>query len=153
VSQRGVQLVIGKLLTDMDFRQRFEAKGRPCLVRLRERGIDLNETEITALAETDSRVWSAMAQRIDRRLHRVTRVKRERANTRIPQHLTERQQRVLAKLCEGRSNREIAIEEGVSEGAVKATVRQLFRKTGVQRRTRLVRLALESALTATRPPS
>jgi DNA-binding NarL/FixJ family response regulator len=60
--------------------------------------------------------------------------------------LTERQQRVLWSVSEGFSNKEIAAVEGVSEGAVKATLQQLFRKTLVRRRAQLVRLAIESAL-------
>jgi DNA-binding NarL/FixJ family response regulator len=150
VSQRGVQLVIGKLLTDADFRERFEAHGRECLAGLREGGIDLNEIEMAALVETDPPVWSRMAKEIDRRLRRVVTVTSERANQRLRRHLTERQQRVLSGVCEGLSNKEIAAEEGVSESAVKATLQQLFRKTRVRRRAQLVRLAFEGVLAAAR---
>ena len=38
----------------------------------------------------------------------------------------------------------------VPEGAVKSIVQQLFRKAGVRKRGQLVRVALESALTAAR---
>jgi DNA-binding NarL/FixJ family response regulator len=150
VSQRGVQLVIGKLLTDADFRERFEAHGGECLAGLREGGIDLNEIEMAALVETDPPVWSRMAKEIDRRLRRVVTVTSERANQRLRRHLTERQQRVLSGVCEGLSNKEIAAEEGVSESAVKATLQQLFRKTRVRRRAQLVRLAFEGVLAAAR---
>ena len=148
MSQRGVQLVIGKLLTDSDFRHRFEAHGGKCLVVLREQGVDLNDIEMAALVETDLRVWSTTARRIDRRLHRVMSVTSERAN--LQRQLTERQRRVLSKVCEGQTNKEIAAEEGVSESAVKATVQQLFRKARVRRRAQLVRLAIEGALGAMR---
>ena len=46
--------------------------------------------------------------------------------------LTEREQRVLACVCEGLANKEIGMRIGVSEGAVKATLQQLFQKTGVR---------------------
>src|SRR5262249_60260696 len=67
--QLGVQLVIGKLLTDDEFRRRFERRPE-CLARLRERGIDLSDTEIAALVEADPGVWSTMAALIDQRLRK-----------------------------------------------------------------------------------
>ena len=146
MSQRGVQLVIGKLLTDADFRQRFESHANECLGGLRQRGIDLNEIEIAALVETDPRVWSTMATRMDSRLRRAMSVTSDRANQCRRTHFTERQQRVLFCVCEGLSNKEIAAEEGVSESAVKATLQQLFRRMRVRRRAQLVRLAIEGAL-------
>jgi DNA-binding NarL/FixJ family response regulator len=153
VSQRGVQLVIGKLLTDAEFRHRFEAHASECLVMLRERGVDLNEIELAALMETDRRIWSRMAGRIDRRLQRMKTLKSvtaERANQRGRRPLTQRQQQVLSGVCDGLSNKEIAAAEGVSEGAVKATLQQLFRNMRVRRRAQLVRLAVEGALAAGR---
>ena len=155
MSQRGVQLVIGKLLTDADFRQRFESHANECLGGLRQRGIDLNEIEIAALVETDPRVWSRMATRMDARLRSAMSVTSDRrfsastfirANQCWRTHFTERQQRVLFCVCEGLSNKETAAEEGVSESAVKATLQQLFRKMRVRRRAQLVRLAIEGAL-------
>ena len=151
MSQAGVQLVIGKLLTDADFRRRFEAHGAVCLARLRELGIDVNAIETAALVETDRRAWSRMATLIDRRLLSRGRGPSEPAHLRLHQHLTERQQRVLAGVCEGFSNREIASAEGVSETAIKASVQQLFRKARVRRRAQLVRLAVEGALRVARP--
>jgi hypothetical protein len=110
MAQGSVQLVIGKLLTDADFRLRFEAHGRECLVALRELGVDLNDFETAALVETDRRVWSRMATLIDRRLQRGRGVTSERPHPRLHRHLTERQQRVLSGVCEGLSNKEIAAE-------------------------------------------
>ena len=60
--------------------------------------------------------------------------------------LTEREQQVLHGIFEGLSNKEIAAQIGVSEGAVKATLQQLFQKTRVRTRSQLVRIALESSL-------
>jgi len=151
VSQRGVQLVIGKLLTDADFRQRFEAHATECLGGLRQRGIDLNEIEIAALAGTDPRGWSKLATRMDLMLRRAIRVTSDQADPRRRRLLTERQQRVLSGVCEGLSNKEIGSEEGVSESAVKATLQQLFRKMRVRRRAQLVRLAIEGALVTGTP--
>ena len=64
--------------------------------------------------------------------------------------LTEREQRVLQSVFEGLGNKEIGARIGVSESAVKATIQQLFHKTGVRTRSQLVRIALERSL-ATAP--
>jgi DNA-binding NarL/FixJ family response regulator len=64
--------------------------------------------------------------------------------------LTEREQQVLHGIFEGLSNKEIAGGLGVSEGAVKATLQQLFQKTHVRTRSQLVRIALEESLGTTR---
>ena len=66
--------------------------------------------------------------------------------------LTEREQRVLRGIFEGLTNKEIAGQLGVSEGAVKATLQQLFQKTHVRTRSQLVRIALEGSLATNRKP-
>jgi DNA-binding NarL/FixJ family response regulator len=64
--------------------------------------------------------------------------------------LTERERQVLRGIFEGLTNKEIASRIGVSEGAVKATLQQLFQKTRVRTRSQLVRIALEESLGTTR---
>ena len=59
------------------------------------------------------------------------------------QHLTQRERQVLSYVFEGLANKEIASRIGVSESSVKATLQQLFSKTGVRTRSQLVRIALE----------
>jgi two-component system nitrate/nitrite response regulator NarL len=44
---------------------------------------------------------------------------------------------------EGQASKEIAAQLQVSESSVKATLQQLFLKTGVRSRSQLVRVALE----------
>jgi len=56
---------------------------------------------------------------------------------------TQREQQVLAGVFEGLANKEIAGRIGVSESSVKATLQQLFSKTGVRTRSQLVRIVLE----------
>jgi two-component system nitrate/nitrite response regulator NarL len=51
---------------------------------------------------------------------------------------------VLQYVFEGLANKEIADRLQVSEGSVKATLQQLFSKTGVRTRSQLVRTALEN---------
>jgi two-component system nitrate/nitrite response regulator NarL len=56
---------------------------------------------------------------------------------------TERERLVLSGVFEGLANKEIAERISVSESSVKATLQQLFSKTGVRTRSQLVRIALE----------
>jgi DNA-binding NarL/FixJ family response regulator len=59
--------------------------------------------------------------------------------------LTEREDQVLRGVFEGLANKEIAAKIGVSESSVKATLQQLFHKTGVRTRSQLVRIVLEGS--------
>jgi DNA-binding NarL/FixJ family response regulator len=149
MSHWGVQIVIGRLLTDEHFRRRFEQRRRECLTGLRERGIDLNDAEMEALVEAEPGVWSTMASRIDQRLQN-SRLRPEMQGKQVAQKpLTEREQHVLGGVFEGLTNKQIAAEIGVSEGAVKATLQHLFRKTHVRTRAQLVRIAVEGSLGVT----
>lgn len=58
--------------------------------------------------------------------------------------LTDRERQVLSFVFEGLANKQIADKLAVSESAVKATLQQLFAKTGVRTRSQLVRVALET---------
>ena len=58
--------------------------------------------------------------------------------------LTERESRVLQAVLEGKTNKEIGAQMGVSESSVKAVLQRLFEKTGVRSRSQLVRYAIES---------
>lgn len=57
--------------------------------------------------------------------------------------LTDREKQVLAFVFEGLPNKQIAERLEISEAAVKASLQQLFAKTGVRTRGQLVRIALE----------
>jgi two-component system, NarL family, nitrate/nitrite response regulator NarL len=59
------------------------------------------------------------------------------------EQFTHRERQVLWCVFEGLANKEIAGQIGVSESSVKATLQQLFSKTGVRTRSQLVRIALE----------
>lgn len=68
---------------------------------------------------------------------------RKSEEQRSSQSLTERERTVLQGVFEGLTNKEIAAQLQVSEGAIKAVMQQLFDKTGVRTRSQLVRIALE----------
>jgi DNA-binding NarL/FixJ family response regulator len=60
--------------------------------------------------------------------------------------LTDREKQVLAGVLEGLTNIKIAARLGVTEGAVKSTLQQLFEKTNVRTRGQLVRIAVEASI-------
>jgi hypothetical protein len=70
MSQRTVQLIIGQILTDEEFRSNFLDQPTAILIALRDRGMELTNVEIDALAQTDRRFWAVGAEWIDTRLQR-----------------------------------------------------------------------------------
>jgi hypothetical protein len=72
MSQKTVQFLIGRLLTDEDLRLRFVEQPMATLTELREQGFELSQDEIEALAVTDPKTWSALAKRIHPRLQRCS---------------------------------------------------------------------------------
>jgi DNA-binding NarL/FixJ family response regulator len=60
--------------------------------------------------------------------------------------MEEREQKVLAGILEGLTNKKIGDNMGLSEGTVKNILQGLFSRTGVRKRSQLVRLALEGSL-------
>jgi DNA-binding NarL/FixJ family response regulator len=150
MAQWGVQLVIGKLVTDEAFRQRFEARARESLAGLSEQGIDLSEREVDAFLEIDPNVWAAVARQMYP-LVRQAPASRALSNSTAQKargSLTAREKHVLWGICEGLTNKQIALEIGVSESAIKATLQHVFRKTHVRTRAQLVRVVIEGSLGA-----
>jgi len=148
MSSSGVQFVIGKLITDEAFRQRFETRAPESLAKLRDQGIELCDREIAAFLETDPRLWSTMARQIDPRL-RIARPARGPGAAAPPptrRALTTRERQVLRGIFDGLTNKQIATNIGVSVSAVKATVQQLFRKIQVRTRAQLVRAVVDGSL-------
>ena len=70
MAQRTVQLIIGQILTDEEFRSDFLERPIDTLRSLRERGVELTNVELDALAQTDRRFWVIGAEWIDARLQR-----------------------------------------------------------------------------------
>ncbi len=57
--------------------------------------------------------------------------------------LTPRDKSVVSAVLQGLTNREIATRLGISEGAIKASLRHVCAKLGVRTRSQLVKVALE----------
>ncbi len=66
--------------------------------------------------------------------------------------LTQQQARILAGICDGRLNKQIAYDFGISESTVKAHVTAVMRKLGVQNRTQAVLVAQEANFINLRQP-
>jgi hypothetical protein len=71
VAQRLVETLIGRLITDEQFRGEFLADPVRTLIGLRDRGLELSAIEIAALVGTDPGVWVRTAHAIDPRLQKA----------------------------------------------------------------------------------
>ena len=72
MSQRTVERLIGRIITDERFRIEFLAAPEATLCGLADQGCDLSRIEITALVNTDPDVWVRVARAIDARLQKVS---------------------------------------------------------------------------------
>ena len=70
MAQRTVQLIVGQILTDEEFRSDFLERPIETLTSLREKGFELTRVEVDALVRTDRRFWAVGAEWIDGRLQR-----------------------------------------------------------------------------------
>lgn len=72
MSQRSIEIVIGRLLTDEEFRDTFVKDPQRVLLDLHDRGTHLTPLEIAALASMDASLWVSGADQIDPRLQKVS---------------------------------------------------------------------------------
>ena len=72
MSQRTVELLVGRLVTDEDFRRDFLRDANEAIERLRAQGCDLTDAEVKALVETDKGRWPDLVERLDPRLHKAS---------------------------------------------------------------------------------
>jgi len=71
MTQRGVEIVLGKLVSDEAARQRFERAPEATLEQLVREGIELNPVEFEALARLEVAHLHRLATTLDRRLCKV----------------------------------------------------------------------------------
>ena len=72
MSQKSVEVVIGRLATDEALRRRFFANPAGTLESLRHQGLDLNPGEIEALLEMPVALWTVLASWVHPRLQKVS---------------------------------------------------------------------------------
>ena len=70
MSLKTVQLIVGRLLTDEEYRRNFSSDPIRALTTLRDQGVELTSAELDALIRTDRTLWSDAAARIDPDLQR-----------------------------------------------------------------------------------
>jgi len=75
MSQRGVEIVLGRLATDGAVRERFMDSPGRVLQELIAEGIELTRIEITALQALDKSALRRFAAAVDARLQRATLLK------------------------------------------------------------------------------
>ena len=72
MAQRIVEMVIGRLITDEEFRARFSNDPATTLVALCDLGFELSRTEIAALVNTNRSIWQTAADALDPRLQKAS---------------------------------------------------------------------------------
>jgi hypothetical protein len=72
VAQRIVEMLIGRLIADEQFRIEFLKDPKGTLLALCARGLELSGTEIAALVKTDRALWSRAAEQLDPRLQKAS---------------------------------------------------------------------------------
>jgi hypothetical protein len=71
MSQRNVQQVIGRLVTDEGFRRKFEESPGSALAELIVNGLELTTVELLALASIDRRIVARFAEALDPRIQKI----------------------------------------------------------------------------------
>lgn len=72
MAQRDVESVIGRLVTDEEFRREFLDDAAGTLGTLVEHGIGLSRAEVVALIATDPALWDRVAETLDQRLQKAS---------------------------------------------------------------------------------
>ncbi|MGH9760609.1 MAG: response regulator [Blastocatellia bacterium] len=125
------------------------AKQASTALQMGASGIFLKHSSPGTLAKAIRTVASGEVWMDQKVLHLMASAVQEGDEQIAGKSLTERELEVLEGIFEGLANKEIAGRLNVTESAVKATLQQLFRKTGVRTRSQLVRIALEWSLGTT----
>jgi hypothetical protein len=70
--QRIIEILIGRLITDEQFRAEFLNDPEQTLRDLRDRAAELSKTEVAALVGTDPTLWTRTADALDPRLQKAS---------------------------------------------------------------------------------
>jgi hypothetical protein len=68
---RSIEILIGRLVTDEEFREAFRRDPRGALSGTLSLGLELTRGEVAALLDTDLTLWDRMASEIDERLQKA----------------------------------------------------------------------------------
>jgi hypothetical protein len=72
VTERFIELVIGRLVTDEEFRREFAADPNSACAALPQRGTPMTAEETAAIVVTDLALWERAAEDLDPRLQRAS---------------------------------------------------------------------------------
>lgn len=72
MTQRNIEILIGRLITDEAFRSAFRSDAQSTLTGFMEAGYELTSVEVAALCATPTELWEQAAARIDERLQKVS---------------------------------------------------------------------------------
>jgi hypothetical protein len=72
MSQRVVEQIVGRLVTDERYRRLFTIDAAAALREVAQEGLELSAAEAKALIATDSKLWDAIADRVDPRLQKAS---------------------------------------------------------------------------------
>lgn len=72
MAHRWIEILIGRILTDEQFRVSFERDPRAVLEEMSERGTQLTAGEVAALISIDPLLWRSVAEQIDPRLQKAS---------------------------------------------------------------------------------
>ena len=70
--QRSIEILIGRLITDEDFRRAFQIDPLATLAAAAEWGLALSPLEVRALLATDHALWDRVADEVDDRLQKAS---------------------------------------------------------------------------------
>ena len=70
--QRSVEVVVGRLITDEEFRSAFRRDPRGTLDAAAKWGLELTACEVRALLGADHGMWDRFAEEIDARLQKAS---------------------------------------------------------------------------------
>jgi hypothetical protein len=71
MTQLSIEMVIGRLVTDEEFRRSFRADPQAAIGSLLKAGMHLTRSEIAALMAMDSDVWGRVSDLVDPRLQKA----------------------------------------------------------------------------------
>lgn len=69
---RSIEILIGRLVTDEDFRAAFLRDPRAAVANASAWGIELSVGELGALLDTDHSLWDRVARELDSRLQKAS---------------------------------------------------------------------------------
>jgi hypothetical protein len=72
MGQRSVEILVGCLVTDEEFRRRFVAEPHETIRLMRRRGLELTTAEVDALMASPIAVWERLAAALDPRLQKAS---------------------------------------------------------------------------------